>query len=169
PLLGLLQHRPRRSVIVAEHLRVLQELAPLDHGFKFAARDEVIFPAILLAAPGRAGGEGYGELQVRHILAQLIHKRGLAGAGGCRDDIEYAAHSRFCTCSRHFSISAFICRPSSVMRRPSPATPEVFESRVLASRLSSCKRKSSFLPTSPPWSSSLRKWSMWVCRRTNSS
>ena len=59
-------------------------------------------------------------------------------------------HSMFCTCSRAFSISAFIASPSSVIFRASPASPEVLESSVLASRFISCNRKSSFLPTSPP-------------------
>src|SRR5262249_40466958 len=129
----------------------------LNHRFKPIARNEVIFAAVLLAATRETRGKRYRKLQMLDIFAQLIHERRLAGAGRRRDDIKCAAHSRFCTCSRHFSISDFICRPSSVMRSPSPATPEVFESSVLASRFSSCSRKSSFLPTSPPCSSSLRK------------
>src|SRR6201999_2269324 len=43
-------------------------------------------------------------------------------------------YSRFCTCSRAFSISDFIPRPKSVMREPFPLTPPVFESSVFASR-----------------------------------
>src|SRR5206468_4576498 len=125
-----------------------------NHGLKFLARNEVVLAAILLAAARQTCGVRDGKLQVRHVLAQLIHQRGFAGAGRCGDNVSNAAHSRFCTCSRHFSISDFISSPSSVMRNPSPATPEVLESSVLASRFSSCKRKSSFLPTSPPWSSS---------------
>src|SRR5262245_50850635 len=101
----------------------------------------MIFAAVLFAAAGRTRGKRDRELQVAYVLPQLIDQRGFAGSGGSGDDVEYAAHSRFCTCSRHFSISDFICSPSSVMRSPSPATPDVFESRVLASRFSSCSRK----------------------------
>ena len=91
------------------------------------------------------------------MLAQFVGERRLARTGRRRDDEDDSAHSRFCTCSRAFSISDFMARPSSVMRSASPATPVVFDNRVLASRFISCSRKSSFLPTSPPPSSSEQK------------
>src|SRR5208283_5847248 len=95
-----------------------------------------------------------GEFQVWHDAAQLIRERGFARARRRRDDENDAAHSRFCTCSRAFSISDFMASPSPVMRKASPATPVVLDISVLVSRFISCNRKSSFLPTSPPASSS---------------
>src|SRR5207248_702411 len=146
----LIEHRFGCPIVVAKHIGIFKEFVVPDHSFELIAGYKVVFTAVLLASPGRARGIGNGKLQVRNKFAELIHQRGFPGAGWGGDNVENPAHSMFCTCSRHFSISDFISRPNSVMRSPSPATPEVFESRVLASRLSSCKRKSSFLPTSPP-------------------
>jgi hypothetical protein len=55
------------------------------------------------------------------------------------------AYSRFCTCSRICSISSL----NSIAVRETSATSDL-EPRVLASRLSSCIRKSRRLPQAPP-------------------
>ena len=57
-------------------------------------------------------------------------------------------------CSRIFSIAALAASASSVIFSPASPAPLVFERIVLVSRFISCSRKSSFLPTSPPASSS---------------
>src|SRR5205807_4369593 len=117
-------------------------------------------------AAGRAGGEGDRELQVGHELTHFVDQRGFPRTRWGRNDVQNSAHSMFCTCSLHFSMSDFICNPNSVMRRASPAIPDVLESSVLASRFNSCKRRSSFLPTSPPSSSLPTKCWIWDCRLT---
>ena len=87
---------------------------------------------------------------------RLGNERGFARTAGAGDDEDdWLArrrhdHSMFCACSRNFSISDLISRARSVMARPEASTPGVLERRVLASRCISCKRKSSFLPISPP-------------------
>src|SRR5437660_521530 len=166
--LGFAQEALGRSVIVSEHVGMLQEFIGRQHALKLLPRDEVIFAPVLLAATRRAGSVGDGKIQPRYRPAQLIHQRGFARARGRRDD-EYFAHSTFCTCSRAFSISAFIASPSSVTRKPWPAMPAVFDSMVLASRFISCNRKSSFLPASPPVLIKPRKCSTWAFMRTTSS
>src|SRR6185437_15087227 len=167
-LKGLLQEALGGAVVVAEHVGVFQELAACNHLLEILNGHKEILAPVLLAAARSAGGVGDGEVQVRHPLSQLVYKRGLARARRRGNDV-HGAHSMFWTCSRDFSISAFMASPSCVMRRASPATPVVLESRVLASRFISCSRKSSFLPTSPPLSSSPRKCWMWVLSRTSSS
>ena len=62
----------------------------------------------------------------------------------------------FCTCSRSFSISDLISSASCVISRPSASLPGVFESSVLVSRCISCRRKSSFLPTSAAPAAAIR-------------
>ena len=49
------------------------------------------------------------------------------------------------------SILVLISSPSAVIRTPGSPAPEVFESVVFVSRFISCNKKSSFLPSSPPW------------------
>src|ERR687884_650218 len=107
----------------------------------------IVFP-VLLTAPKSPRRVGNGENQVGNELENLVRERGFTRARWRRDDknewLAVVAHSRFCTCSRDFSISAFMARPASVILRASPARPEVLESRVLASRFISCSKKSSF-------------------------
>src|SRR5690348_3094692 len=141
---------PCRAVVIAENIGVFEEFVAPQHVFESLARNKVVFASVLLAASRRARCVGNGELQVRDEFTDLVNERSFAGAGRCRDHVDDAAHSRFCTCSRDFSIADFIRNPSSVMRMASPAIPVVFESIVLASRFISCSRKSSRLPTSPP-------------------
>src|ERR1039458_9021535 len=101
-------------------------------------------------------------------LEQFVHQRGFTRTRWRGNNVN-DAHSRFCTCSRDFSISDFISKPISVTFKASPARPEVFESRVFASRFISCSRKSIFLPTSPSWSSKPRKCFTCAFSRTSSS
>src|SRR5215469_4279801 len=167
-LLGLAQEPARRAVVVAEHVGVLEELVVAHHAFEFLAGNKEIFAPVLLAPPGLARSVGDREIQALDQAAQLIDQGRFSGARWRRDD-EDRAHSTFCTCSRDFSISDLMDRPISVICSASPARPEVFDSRVLASRFISCSRKSSFLPTSPPSSSRPRKCFTCVSRRTSSS
>src|SRR5258708_17439506 len=117
------QHASGCAVIVAKNLGEFQKLVAADHLFKLVAANETVFASVLLAAPRRTRSVRNGKLQVDNILAQFVDQSGFARTRGRRDDIEDSAHSRLCTCSRHFSISAFICMPSSVILSPSPATP----------------------------------------------
>src|SRR5579863_247527 len=180
----LAQHIPASSVVVAEYFGVLQKFIRVNHALELVARHEKVLLAIFLASPRQASGVGDGEVEVRNQLQQLGNQRGLArarrsgndvnqrlvGSGHSRrGDSRFCIHSRFCTCSRDFSISAFMANPASVILSASPARPDVFESSVLASRFISCRRKSSFLPTSPPSSSNPRKCCTCVSSRTISS
>jgi hypothetical protein len=85
----------------------------------------------------------------------------MARALGASDRADY---SRFCTCSRSCSIATFI---STEMFVSSSAA--AFEPSVFASRSSSCIRKSSRLPTSPPFASSRSISSRCARRRASSS
>src|SRR5262249_52470045 len=155
---GLFQHRARCPVVVSKNFGVLQKFAVAQHIFKLAAINKMILAPVLFAATRGPCRVRDREIEIGDVFAQLVDQGRFPGTRRRRDDEANSAHSRFCTCSRHFSISAFICRPSSVMRSPSPAMPEVFASSVFASRFISCSRKSSCLPASPPLSSNL-----WKC------
>src|SRR5882762_2414383 len=173
-LLRLPQKAAGRAVVIAEHFRVLEKFTPLHHPLKFCARNKVILFTVLFAPARKTGSVGDREIKVGNQLEEFRNQRGFTRARRRRDDVDkwFAAcrsHSRFCTCSRDFSISAFITSPASVIFKASPANPDVFESSVLASRFISCSRKSSFLPTSPPSSSNPRKCFTWVSSRTSSS
>src|SRR5437899_9144160 len=168
------QEAARRAVVVTEDVGVLQELFAVYHLLKFIARDEVVLLAILLAPAEGTSRVGNRKVEVRNQFHQFGDERGFPGARRRGDDVHQrlvgrGIHSRFCTCSRDFSISAFMANPASVIFKASPASPDVFESRVLDSRFISCRRKSSFLPTSPPSSSKPRKCCTWFSSRTSSS
>ncbi len=154
-----------RAVVVAEDVGIFEKLAVADHLLEMLAGGEVVFARVLLRAASSPRGPGDGKLQSRNQRAELVDESRFARPGGSRNDEENSRqsllflcvqkstaqpYSKFCTCSRAFSISDFIPSPASVIRVPLPATPLVFESRVLASRFISCSRKSSFFPTSPP-------------------
>src|SRR5262249_8966419 len=104
---------------------MLQKFTVPHHTFKFFHGHKVILLAVLLAAPGSTRGVGNGKDQVRNQFENLVGERGFARTRRCRDDIDewlaVFAHSRFCTCSRDFSISAFISRPASVVVNAFPA------------------------------------------------
>src|SRR5215469_4193417 len=170
---GIPQKLARSAIKVVVDFGMLQELSGPHHAVKLVACNEVILLAMLLAAAAGARGVGNREIKVRNKFQEFVREGRFTRTRGSRDDEDErfgrGGHSRFCTCSRDFSISAFMARPASVILRASPASPEVFESRVLASRFISCSRKSSRLPISPPSSSNPRKCWMWVSRRTISS
>src|SRR5580693_482127 len=172
-LSGVLQKLPRGAVVIPVKVGVLQEFAGSNHSLKFVAWNEMVLLAVLLAAPQSARGVRNREIEIRNQLQQLVDQGRLPRARRRRDDVDEGpvgcVHSRFCTCSRDFSISAFMAKPASVIFSASPASPDVFESKVLASRFISCSRKSSFFPISPPASSSPRKCCTCVSRRTISS
>src|SRR5256885_2401056 len=147
------------AVVIPKDVSMFQELVPADHLLKSVDGYKVVFTAVPLAAAGRPGRVGDGEIEVIDRFAKFVHQSGLSRARRRRDDVNLA-HSMFWTCSRDFSISDFMANPNSVIRSASPTTPDVFESSVLASRFISCSKKSSFFPTSPPASSSATKWSL---------
>src|SRR5690348_11013393 len=147
---------------------MFQELIIADHGLElFGLNEEILLP-VMFAPAGRARRVGDGEVQVGNDLAELVDQGRLARSRRRRND-EYDAHSTFCTCSRAFSISDLMAKPISVILRASPASPDVLDIRVLASRFISWSRKSNFLPTSPGWSSMPRKCCTCVSSRTSSS
>src|SRR5581483_10129063 len=168
PLLGPVKKFSRGAVAVAEYVGMLQEFIPRHHFLEFRTRHKEIFSSILLLATRIARGVRDREIEAWDEPFHFIDQCRFAESRGRGNDVN-RAHSRFCTCSRAFSISDLIARPISVIFSASPASPEVFESKVLASRFNSWSRKSSFLPTSPPWSSRPRKCRTCVFRRTNSS
>src|SRR5262249_8923777 len=172
-LSGLTQESSRCPITVSVHVRVFQKFSVAHHLLKLFHGYKVILFSILLTAAGRPCRVGNGKNQVGNQLENFVGQRGFSRTGWRRNDVDQwlsiFVHSRFCTCSRDFSISDFIARPASVIFNASPARPEVFESSVLASRFISCKRKSSFLPISPPSSSNPRKCFTCVSSRTISS
>src|SRR5437763_2140386 len=92
------------------HFRPLQELVPAAHGSKVLRRREMVFPAVLLPVAARPCRVRNGKMQISGMpREELRDQRRLSPAGGRGDDEEIArgeiAHSRFCTCSRTFSVS----------------------------------------------------------------
>src|SRR5262245_60654639 len=73
-------------------------------------------------------------------------------------------YSRFCTCSRNCSTTVLSSSPILVS-----ATSFDFEQSVLASRLSSCDRKSSLRPTALPSAIKRFAWATCEARRSSSS
>src|SRR3984957_16658773 len=166
------QRCPRRTVpIFAKDLRVFQKLAAGHHALELRLGNEIVpFAGAFRPTRGARGGRnsqhGVGELQ------NLLNERGLSRArwpGNDQDQWLRLAHSIFCTCSRIFSISPLIPSASSVISRLSFSLPGVFERSVLASRCISCRRKSSFLPTSDAPASSDSNWRTWLASRASSS
>src|SRR5690242_15637399 len=169
-MLSLVEKPTCRAVVVSfKDNCVFQELIFANHLPELFTGDEEVFASILFGTTRLAGRVGDRELKVRHGAADDGNQRGFPRSGGRRDDEHIHHYSIFCTCSRAFSMSDFMASPASVILAASPANPEVLESRVLASRFISCKRKSIFLPTSPLVSSKAKKCCTWWSRRTNSS
>src|SRR5581483_12206267 len=110
---------------------MFQKLVAREHVLELRTRDKIVFASLPFTSPRGSRGIGDGEFQVRHNFANALHQRGFARSRGRRND-KYLRHSMFCTCSRAFSMSAFIPSPASVIFSASPARPAVFESRVLA-------------------------------------
>ena len=164
--------RRGRRVPVAVDERVLEELARGLERRERALVDEVVVHAVDLAGARRARRVGHRQPDAGLALEQRGDEAGLAAARWRGEDEQAAdaggalvggrtvvmvearsgaarccrtIHSRFCTCSRICSISTFI---SSDACESSASTD--FEPSVLASRCSSCIRKSSRLPALPP-------------------
>ena len=78
-------------------------------------------------------------------------------------------YSRFRDCSRIFSMAALAASARVRDLHGWLSAPLVLERMVLVSRFISCSRKSSFLPTSPPASSSTANCPEWIFKRANSS
>src|SRR5260370_6350605 len=138
-----------------EDFCILDEFISTNHLLELSARNKKVLLAVLFATAWRVRGIGDGKVQVGNLFQQFADQRGFAGPGRGRNDVNQwlvrgRHHSRFCTCSRDFSLSAFIASPASGMFSASPATPEIFESRIFASRFLSCNTQSIFFPTSPP-------------------
>src|SRR5262249_30686216 len=128
-LFGVIQKASRGAVVVVMDLGMFEKLVFAHHLFKFGARDEVILLAVAFAAARRACGVGNRKFQSGNNAADFVYQGGFARAGGRGDDVD-SDHSRFCTCSRTFSISDLMESPDSVIFSASPARPEVLESRV---------------------------------------
>src|SRR5690554_2395316 len=160
---------PGRAVVVTVDLGPLEKFTGIAHRPEAFDVDEMVVLPVHLALARRAGGVGDGQLHARVARQQTMHQRGLAGPRGGRDDDQGSGHgglrhSMFWTCSRICSISTFI---SMAMALTSPATD--LEARVLASRLSSCIRKSRRLPAWPPAARMRSTSSRWATRRLSSS
>ena len=112
--------------------------------------------AVDLAAAPRPRGDADRQFEARIALQQVARDGRLAGARGRRQHQHQpaaanarqrgiarppCAYSRFCTCSRNWSTTAFSSSPMAV----SDAAFD-FEHSVFDSRLNSCARKSSLRP-----------------------
>mmetsp|Transcript_60043 Transcript_60043/g.142152 ORF Transcript_60043/g.142152 Transcript_60043/m.142152 type:complete len:345 (-) Transcript_60043:389-1423(-) len=161
---------PRGAVEVAVHLGPLEELAASRHRAELVGRDEPVLAPVLFLAARRTRGVRDRDRQPGVQLQQCLDQAGLAGATGRRDDEEIAgifhgrAYSMFWTCSRICSIATFISTEIFVSSRAADLEP-----RVLASRCNSWIRKSSRLPSSPPFFSSRVSSSRWARSRPSSS
>src|SRR5260370_25860377 len=114
-----------------EDFCILDEFISTNHLLELSARNKKVLLAVLFAAAWRARGIGDGKVQGGNLFQQFADQRGFAGPGRGRNDVNqwlgrWRDHSRFCTCARAFSISAFIARPASVMFSASPPRPEIF-------------------------------------------
>ncbi|MNF92363.1 hypothetical protein D3C84_750050 [compost metagenome] len=150
---GLLHPALGSAVEVAEDLGMLEEVAVLEHVDELFAGHEVVIDAVHFPRAHAAGGVGDGYADVRLGVDQGLDQAGLAGAGGGGNDVQGAgggghgavSYSMFWTCSRICSINTLRLTAAWVLRGS-----KALEPRVLASRLSSCIRKSRRRPAAPP-------------------
>src|SRR5262249_39697871 len=91
---GLIHCGLRRAVIVAVHLRPLQEPTHGDLVEEALAVPEEIVHAVPFAGPGLARRCGYGRPQPLELLQQPGHHRRLADATRARQDDERSAFHR---------------------------------------------------------------------------
>src|SRR5882672_587504 len=171
----LLQRTARSAIpMFTEDSSVFQKLTLAGPAVKFLFGNKIIPFSGAFRGPRRTRGAGYRKHRPRNIQ-HLRHQRGFSRTGWPGDNEHQRQmrlgyrHSTFCACSRSFSMSDFTSSAKVVIARPSDSTPGVLESKVLASRCISCKRKSNFLPASPAPASSLRNCSTWLRRRASSS
>ena len=153
----------RRAVAVAKNFGPFQQLALFHHRIEAGGIDEMIIAAVDFAAALRPRGDRDREFDLRSALQQHPRQRGLARAGRRRQHEHQAAarnfasisfraaramaYSTFCTCSRNCSTAALSSKPILVS-----STSFALAHSVLASRLSSCARKSRRRPIAPPCS-----------------
>ena len=141
------------------------------------AVDEVVVDALDLARPALARGHRDRQDEVRLLLGRS--KRGERRLARARRRGEHehqapraatvgrpriAAHSRFWTCSRSWSTTAFSSRPIAVSARS-----YALEQSVLTSRLNSCARKSSRRPTAPAFGDQIAGGGDMASSRSSSS
>ena len=92
PGLQLVEHRlPRGAVEIVEHLGMLEEVIGGDHLTKRRGVDEVVVLPVDLARARCTCGVGDGQRQ--RLPRRLQHRpqqAGLAGARGCRNDVQRA-------------------------------------------------------------------------------
>src|SRR5262245_41089836 len=103
----------------------------------------VLAPVLLvLAARSRRGRHRKVQLAAE-LRQQSLHERRFSGPGGTRDDEgerlathgfhpRLRRHSRFCTCSRSFSISSFMRSTSLVILSCAVLEPIVLTSRCIS-------------------------------------
>src|SRR4051812_10772585 len=148
-------HFLRRAVTVAVDFGAFEEFAPRLHGEEAGVVHEVIFAAIDLPRARWPRGVRNGQLQAGVVAQYGVDERALARPRRGGNDEEQAVrflrsvHSMFCACSRICSVKSF-----SSSAHFEIAGLAAFAPSVLASRFSSCVRKSSRLPTGvrvPPW------------------
>src|SRR5882672_9566300 len=154
----------RGAVTVAVHFGRFQEIAALEHRLEGLAVDKVILAAVELAGARRPRGGGDRERQPLVVGQRSLHQGRFAGARGRRNDEETAVHSIFWICSRICSIRSLNSRLASESSFDTD-----FDPRVLASRFSSCIRKSRRLPTVPPAVTTRDTSSRCAARRLSSS
>src|SRR5487761_1915086 len=107
------------------------------HVAKNLMRDEMVFASIDFTGARSSRGVRNGESDPWVGCNQGGHQAGFSGSRRGRDNENLTVHSMFWTCSRICSMSTFM---SMEVRETSLETD--FDPRVLASRCSSCIRKS---------------------------
>src|SRR5882672_10201517 len=154
----------RSAVAVAVHLRRFEKVAALEHRVEGLAVDEMVFTAVQLARAGSPSGVRHRQREPLVVGERGFHQRGLARSRRRGHDEQAPFHSMFCICSRICSISSLNSRLASEISFDTDLDP-----RVLASRFSSCIRKSRRLPTAPPAVTTRDTSSRCAARRVSSS
>src|SRR5262249_12525129 len=149
---------------VAVHFRGFEEIPALEHGVEGPAVYEMVLAAVDLAFAGGARGMRDRQGKPLVVIERGLHQRRLARSRRRRDDEQAPLHSIFWICSRICSISSLNSRLASESSFETDLDP-----RVLASRLSSCIRKSRRLPTAPPAVTTRETSSRCAARRVSSS
>ena len=157
----LLHRLARRAVAMAEDFRPFQKLAGFHHGLEAGQVDEMIVAAVDLAADAAAASSPIPKARRAASAFSNMRESVVLPAPDGEDRtsirprratrlLDFAAralmpYSTFCTCSRNCSTAALSSSPILVS-----STSLALAQSVLASRLSSCARKSSRRPIAPP-------------------
>src|SRR5580765_15787 len=160
----VLQPLLRRAVTVPVDLGRFEEIAALEHRLEGFAIDEVIFAAVDFPGAWRPRRVGDRQDEPLVIGERSLDQGRLARSRWGRNDEKASDHSMFWICSRICSISSLNSRLASESSRDTD-----FEPRVLASRFSSCIRKSRRLPTAPPAATTRDTSSRCAASRVSSS